>query len=514
MNRSEAPYDVAVVGGGLHGTAVARDAARRGLRVVLFEAGDLAATPGGLADKVVHAGLNDFVRLHWGRVRERVRERDTLLRIAPHLVRALPVLALHADRAPWSGPRTSFGLLGVDLLAGGRRLERPRRLDRSRAVELEPVLDVDGLTGAHRFVDAEIDDARVCIENARDAALHGAQILSRHRVVGLRIDDGTVHGVDVEDVVLGARRAVEARVVVDAAGAETGALAAHQTLTRAPRIDRVASTHLVLPPLTRGHALWIADDEGRRLQAIPWKGRTLVGDAPRPARDEDPTDRPPDATIDSILRTLNRRLAGPDLERGQVLRAFTTVRAARAVDSGSGRLPQDAEMREDAPGLLGILGAGSATFRAVADRVVDAVERRVHGQATASTTAESALPGGDALDMNDYFQVAEDVLIERYPGLDVAILRYLIGTYGTRHAEILQRFDDDPESVRRIEPDLPFTWAEVEHAVDREFARSVDDLVHRRTYRGALGGVDETVRARWRDALEHASRRRGVEALD
>lgn len=507
---TDAPFDLIVVGGGIHGTGIARDAARRGLRVVLVEKDDLASGTSSASSKLAHGGLRYLETFQFGLVREALRERSTLMQIAPHLVRPLPFLAVFGPGARWTPWQLRLGTGVYDLLAGGHRIEWSRRLDRAATLEAEPVLDRPHIEGAVRYHDAQVDDARLCVENAIDAAARGASILTRTRVDELLFDDGAVHGVVTVDRE-GRRTALESQVVVNAAGPWFDTIAGAQPLAHPSRVRLSRGTHVVVPPVTRGHALLLTDENGRVFFVLPWKGRSLIGtteidhtagpDAVEPTEDE----------IASLLRSANAHLAGPPLQREQVLHAFAGVRALPpAEESDPGRIPRHAEIREDAPGLLGVFGGKYTTFRSVSERVVDAAERRIRGSNTPCTTATHTLPGGDSFSMNDYFAVAEDVLLERYPDLDVEILRYLVGTYGTRHTHILARVEEDPTSARRIEEGLPFTLAEVEHQVATEFARGVDDLVERRSYRATLGTFDDTARARWRDALERACKRTGI----
>lgn len=509
----DAPYDLAVVGGGIHGTGIARDAARRGLRVLLLERDDLASGTSSASSKLAHGGLRYLETFQFGLVREALRERHTLLQIAPHLVRPLPFLATFGPNARWAPWKLQLGTRVYDLLAGRHRIESSRRLSRAQTLAAEPVLDVASMQGAIRYVDAQLDDARLCIENALDAASGGAVIRTRTRVDGLLFDDGAVHGVTCVDSD-GRRTSIEARVVVNASGPWFDQIAGMQPHTHPASVRLSRGTHVVVPPIARGHALLLTDEDGRVFFVLPWKGRTLIGTTEVDHTTGPDDVHPTEEEIEGLLRSASAHLAIPPLQRDQVLHAFAGVRALRSIEEDDpGRVPRDAEIREDAPGLLGVLGGKYTTYRAVAERVVDAAERRIHGHTTACTTATHTLPGGDDLSMNDYFRVAEDVLIERYPGLDVEVLRYLVGTYGTRHTRILQRFEEDPSSIERIEDGLPFTRAEVEHCVAEEFARSVDDLVHRRCYRGALGGFDDGARARWTAALERACRRTGIEPL-
>ena len=498
--------DVVVVGGGIHGTGIARDAARRGLRVVLVERGDLAQATSGASSKLAHGGLRYLEQFQVALVREGLRERHTLLRIAPHLVRPLPFLVPLGDRTRWGRAKLGAGLWLYDLLAGRRVLERHRHLDHAATVEAEPVLDRAGLTGSYRYVDAQMDDARLCVENAIDAAEHGAQIHTCTEAIGLLVHDGAVRGVRVRDA--RGERDLSARLVLNASGPWYAELSSSQLLTRPVRVRLSRGAHLVVPPITRGHALLLnAPDDGRVVFVIPFKGRSLIGTTEIEHHDGPGAVSVTEAEIDYLLHTVNSHLSGPPLERSQVLFSFAGVRTLRDGDeSDPGRLSREAEIREDAPGLLGVFGGKYTAYRATAQHVTDAIERRVRGHVSTCTT-RAPLPGGDVPAMNDYFRVAEDLLAERYAGLDVDVLRYLVGTYGARHTQVLRLLDDDPDAIRRIEPGLPFTFAEVEHCVRHEFARSVEDVVRRRCYRAYLGGWTDEAQIAWERAFERALER-------
>ncbi|HKK70208.1 MAG TPA: glycerol-3-phosphate dehydrogenase [Candidatus Krumholzibacteria bacterium] len=503
------PLDLVVVGGGIHGTGIARDAARRGLRVALYERADLGNGTSSASSKLAHGGLRYLEQFQFGLVHEALHERHRLLRTAPHLVRPLPFLAPVSEGSRWSRWQLGPGLWLYDLLAGRRSIERHRWLDRARALEAEPALDAPSLRGAYRYVDAQMDDARLCVENAIDAAENGARIHTRSEVTGLIVHGGTVAGVRVRGST-GDVTSVRARLVVNAAGPWYDRIASAQDLARPARLRLSRGTHVVVPPLTRGHALILtAREDGRVFFVLPFKGRSLIGTTEAEHLDPD-TVEPTEEEIDYLLRATSGHLQGPPLQRDQVLHRFAGVRALRASDEDdTGRVPRSAEIREDAPGLIGVLGGKYTTYRAVAERVVDAAERRLRGRTTRCTTATTPLPGGAVPAMNDYFRVAEDLLTDKYDGLDVGLLRYLVGTYGARHTRILRLLEDDPAGVERIEPGLPFTMAEVEHCVRQEFARSVDDVVHRRCYRGVLGNWTPGARDRWQHALERALSRAG-----
>ena len=499
-------YDLVVIGGGIHGAGIARDATLRGLRVALFERDDFAMGASSASSKLVHGGLRYLEQFRLPLVRESLRERKTLMGIAPHLVRTLPFLApvYRSGRRGrlWMGA----GLFLYDLLAAGASLGRHRWLGAEAAVALEPALANDGLRGAFLFYDAQMNDARLCLENVLDAAERGATVRNHLEVVDLVIDAGRVCGVKVRDPNLGEPWEVRAEVVVNATGAWIGEVNNRQDLTarRPPRLSR--GTHIVVPPLTRGHALLLsAESDGRVFFVLPYKGMSLIGttDIEHTAGPDDC--EPTEEEIRYLLAEAARHLPSAAPARADVRFAFAGLRALPAEDEADvGRISRRARVREEAPGLLSVLGGKFTTYRAVAERVVDAVESRLDRPVTACTTALTPLPGGDVPPMNDYFQVAEDLLVKKYDHLEIGVLRYLLGTYGSRHLEILRLLDEDPRGAERIEPGLPFTLAEVRHAVQFEMARSLDDVVRRRCYRAYLGAWTGPAHARWEEAFEWA----------
>lgn len=501
-----ATYDLIIVGGGIHGAGIARDAALRGMRVALFERQDFASGTSSASSKLAHGGLRYLEQFRFGLVRESLRERATLRRIAPHLVRPLPFLAPITQGAARGRWWMQAGLTLYDLLAWRGGMPRHRWIGAAKAKEIEPALSTRGLQGAFRFWDAQVDDARLVLENVVDAARHGALVRNGMQVTGLIVESRRVCGVRLLDLGSGATSEAHAAMVVNAAGPWYGDISSAQQLARPvrPRLSR--GTHIVLPPLTRGHALLLsARQDGRVLFVLPFKGNSLVGTTDVDHEGAVDAAEPTEAEIAYLLREIREQLEGPTPGREDVLFAFAGLRALRpGGERDPGQVGRDAELIEDAPGLLGVLGGKYTAYRAVAERVVDSVQRRIGHRTGRCRTAELPLPGGDAPAMNDYFAVAEDLLTKKYEHLEVGVLRALLGSYGARHLDILRILDDDPHAAARIEPEHPFIQAEVEYALRHEWARNVDDLVRRRTYRCYLGGFDEPARQAWQQALDRA----------
>lgn len=498
-------FDLVVIGGGIHGAAVARDAARRGARVALFEQDDFASSTSGATSKLAHGGIRYLEHLHLGLVRESLRERGNLLRNAPHLVRPLPFLLPLTRNSLHPAWKLRMGLWLYDALARGGPLPRHQRLDAYGLHQREPGLAAAEPSGGFLYHDAQMNDARVTLENCLDARAHGAQVHNDMAVTRLHTEQDRVCAVTVLDARSGREFRVECGMVVNAAGPWVTEIERLQGLTRDSRIRLSRGSHIVVPPLTRGHALVLrAEQDGRVFFVLPWKGNSLVGTT------EVEHDGPPGdvhATEDEIryLLTELQGYFGPQApDRRDVLACFAGVRVLPYRRGRSlGDTNREAQVRMEAPGLLGIVGGKWTTHRATAEEAVDRVLDALEWEPRPCDTATAPLPGGSIPDMNDYFRIAEDVLMKKYD-VDLRILRYWVGTYGTRHVELLKLLDEDASLAETVEPGFPFTHAEVHHAVRQEWARNLRDLWWRRTYRGYAGGIDTAATELWEAALERA----------
>lgn len=498
---SSRDLDLIIVGGGIHGAGVARDAARRGLRVALFEQNDFGSATSSASSKLVHGGLRYLEQLRLRLVRESLVERSTLIRIAGHLVRPLPFLAPIYEDAPRGQLWMRAGLTLYDLLATGHSLGRHRWLDAEAVLEREPGLDPAGLRGAFLFYDAQMNDARLCLENILSAEQHGAQVRNYTRVQDLIVEGRRVCGVRLED-----GSEFRAGVVLNAAGPWVQEVARSQELAHPVRPRLVRGSHLITRQLTRGHALLLSSRrDGRVFFVMPYKGRSLIGTTEVEHDGSLDPVRPSAEEIDYLLTETGLRLPRAALTVDDVLFSIAGVRALPPEGSAdSGRLSREALVFDDAPGLISILGGKYTTYRAVAERVTDRIQRELGQRPTASVTAIEALPGGESPPVGDYFTMAESILTTRYPGLEVELLRYLVQTYGSRHQEVLRHFGDLPGQLVPLETGLPFTPAEIRYAVQVEHAQKLEDVLRRRCYRRFLGPLDPAAESAWNSAFEAA----------
>jgi len=496
---SRVDLDLIIVGGGIHGAGVARDAARRGLKVSLFEREDFGGATSSASSKLVHGGLRYLEQLRLRLVRESLVERSTLMRIAGHLVRPLPFLAPIYDDAPRSRAWMDAGLWLYDLLAAGHSLGRHRWLSAAEVLEREPGLGSTGLRGAFLFHDAQMNDARLCLENILSAREHGAQVRNYTPVTGLVVENGRVCGVRFDD-----SQELRANVILNASGPWVQDIADQQSLSDPVRTRLSRGSHLVTRPLTRGHALLLSSArDGRVFFVMPFKGRSLIGTT-EIEHDGSLDPVTPTATeLEYLIDETNLRLTQAQLTTDDILFAFAGVRALGPDETVTpGKASREAMLVDEAPGLFSILGGKYTTYRAMAERVTDRIQRELGRRPTSCRTAVESLPGGDSPPMDDYFSIAERILTTRYPGLEVELLRYLVQTYGSRHQEVLREFGDDPADLAPIEPGLPFTRAEVRYAVNTEMARTLEDVLRRRSYRRYLGPLTPEAETTWHSAFD------------
>ncbi|HET8762435.1 MAG TPA: glycerol-3-phosphate dehydrogenase/oxidase, partial [Gemmatimonadales bacterium] len=276
----DSALDLLVIGGGITGAGIARDAAMRGISTVLVEQLDLAAGTSSRSSRLVHGGLRYLEQGNMALVREALRERAILLRIAPHLVRSIPfIFPLHeGDRVPrW---KLGAGLVAYELLAGFRNVRRPRILGKRGVLQREPLLRERGLTGGALYGDAQCDDARLVIATTRSAVDHGATVLTHTRVTGLIEEGGRVTGASLEDRLAGTHRDIRATIVFNATGPWTDELRRMEDPGAAPMLRLTRGTHVVVPRERVGHRhaiTFLSPIDGRVMFILPWGDLTYIG---------------------------------------------------------------------------------------------------------------------------------------------------------------------------------------------------------------------------------------------
>ena len=271
-------YDVIVVGGGIVGAGIARDAALRGLKALILDKVDFACGTTSRSSRLIHGGLRYLKRLELGLVYQDLRERDVLLRIAPHLVHPLSFVIPITSGRPLQRLALPFGLMLYDLLYWRKSLPSHQRLTRRETLDLEPGLEPKGLSGSYLYHDCQVPFAeRLCLENVISAAEHGATALNHAKVMGFLRDGSSVSGVVVQDQISGEKHQMRGRIVVNAAGHWVDSVRNMLGKGSRPMIRRSKGIHLLTPKFTHNAVVLFALSDARLFFVIPWQNYSLIG---------------------------------------------------------------------------------------------------------------------------------------------------------------------------------------------------------------------------------------------
>lgn len=473
--------DLVVIGGGITGVAVARDAALRGLGVVLLEQDDFAAGTSSRSTKLVHGGLRYLESYQFALVAESLRERERTLRLAPHLTHIRPFLYLLYRGYPETRGRLRAGLTFYDVASGAWSRRRHHMLSAGQVLAREPHLAADGLLGAGLFHDALTDDARLTVETAQAAADAGALLANHAAVTGLVLDRGRVRGVTVTDRLTGTVGEVRARQVVNATGAWSDRTRALQPVPGPARLRPTKGVHIVLrrSDFPLGTAVFLrSPDDGRVVWPIPSLDGELVyigtTDTDHPG---DPDDVHPDeADIRYLLTVANRTIPEARVDERHVVGAWAGLRpllrpAPGVSASGTSR---EHALTVEPTGMLTIAGGKLTSHRVMARQVVDAVQTRLGVDRIRSTAAQRPLPGADPHALGGVRTTA------RGRGVPPELVETWIGRYGAGAGRILDRWSAD-ERARRVIGVRGLTVAELTYLVREEMAGTLADVLVRRT---------------------------------
>jgi len=478
-------YDVVVIGGGITGAGVARDAALRGLRVALFEKDDFASGTSSRSSKLVHGGVRYLERGDLRLVWEACHERRLLLHAAPHLVRPLPFVFPVFRDSRFGPARLRLGMWLYDALATFRNVRRHRMLSASSHARWGEGLRAEGLRGAALYWDAAMDDARLVLANVVAARDAGAVTLNRVGVVRLLLEGGAVRGVEVEDGLGGARAMVRARACVSCVGPWTNAFLTQVPGAPAP-LATTRGSHIVVKRLTERAFTLAAGSDGRVFFVLPWLGATLIGTTDLDDAGDPDRVVPAESEIEYLLAETNRHFPAAGLRRDDVQAVFAGMRPLLRTPGTASTRSREHALLEPVPGLLVVAGGKYTTYRAVAAEVVDRVTARLGCRAACRTTSEP-LPGGDVpwgaaehWTQGPRFRAAAGAFAQQH-GLAIAIATHLLDTYGTRAEAIAALIAVDRGLATRLDARHPHVRAEVVHALRHEMALELEDWFWRRT---------------------------------
>lgn len=461
LTAQSGPFDIAIIGGGATGLGAAVDAASRGHSVVLVEQSDFAKGTSSRSTKLVHGGVRYLKQGNVSLVLEALRERGLLVRNAPHLVHSLPFVI--PSYHWWEGPFYGIGLKMYDALAGQLGLEPSRWLTREEIMAQLPTLETEGLDGGIMYHDGQFDDARLAIHLARTAVDHGAVVLNHMRCLGLMKEHGRIIGMQAECVETGCQHEIRARCVINATGVFVDDVRRMDEPTAEKIVAPSQGVHLVLPRefLPGDSAIMIPKtDDGRVLFAVPWHGRVIVGttDTPVPGAVLEPRALPDEI---AFLMHHAARYLTRDPHPQDVLSIYAGLRPLVALkNAGStAALSRDHAILVADSGLITITGGKWTTYRRMAEDVIDHAELIAGAGVKPCVTHQLLIHGGEV------------VLDHQDP----------LAVYGSDAAEIRALSAQQPAWADKVHSQLDLTCAEVIFHTRHEMARTVGDVLARRS---------------------------------
>ena len=463
-------FDVIIIGAGINGAGIARDAAMRGLNVLLVDKGDIGGGTSAWSTRLIHGGLRYLEHGELGLVRESLREREILMRIAPHLVRPLPLLLpiyKSARRGTWT---IRAGMWAYDLLSFNKTLPRHRLLSRQQALQEIPSLESRNLEGAAVYYDAQVEFAeRLVLENVLSAVAHGATVQTYTRLQDFVTNEDKISAVELVNEITGEANSVTARMFINAAGPWID-----EVLEKGARSKRLIGgtkgSHIVVGPFAGAPAVALyveARTDGRPFFIIPWNGKYLIG-----TTDIKFSGNPDDAhieerEIDYLLHETNRILPAAALTRGDVLYTYSGVRPLPYTsDTNEARITRRhfIQQHDQFENLLSIVGGKLTTYRNLAERAVDVILSKLNKPTPPPETDQVLLPG------------ASSTAKDHDPRLQQI--------YGSRSALISSLITDDPNLAEVIDEETGATAAEIVHSFRNEMATTLADCLLRRTMVG------------------------------
>ena len=494
IQRTE--YDVIVIGGGINGAGVARDAALRGLGTILVEKNDFASGSSSWSSRLIHGGLRYLEYFEFPLVRESLKEREVLLHTAPHLVTPLQLtIPIYGDRSRpyW---KIWAGMILYDIFSFDKTLPSHRMLPKQKFKQLFRSLDSENLSGGSQYYDGQVTLAeRLCLENILSAQNAGATVLNYVEVTELPLKDSRITDVVCKDKLTGESFTISGSadaVVINTAGpwidrvCQRGRKAGEEvSIGDAKKNGGTKGSHIVVDPFpgAPGSTLYVeAKSDGRPFFIIPWLDKYLIGTTDLPYKNDIENIKADDEEIDYLLRETNSVIPTAKLERDDVKFTYSGVRPLPNTD---GKKPGSItrkhiifdHRKEGVKNLFTLIGGKLTTYRNVGEEMVNAVFKRMKRSPKPCQTDSLPLPGCILPDDKRI----QKAIAEYSSTLSIGTIDHLFSVYGARALEVLALTKENPELCQRIDPDVPDIKAQIVYAVESEQAHNLVDILRRRT---------------------------------
>lgn len=473
-------FDILVIGGGINGVGIALDAASRGLKVALVEMADFASGTSSRSSKLIHGGLRYLEQYDFKLVREALQERELMVTtLAPHLVKPVSFLYPLTEKFK-ERTYVGAGMALYDALRGFKRaLPWHKHISQRELSEIAPSLRLDLITGGYQYFDAQVDDARHTMMIARTAAKYGAVITTRTSCKHLIKKGRRVEGALIQDLECGAEFEVRAKSTIMAAGVWTDPLYESFGVKPGYRVRMSKGAHIVVP----GNAIKsttgvIIKTDLSVLFIIPWGDKWIVGTTDTDYESDRSSPLASREDVNYILAQANRVLE-PKLERSQVIGVFAGLRplVSSDPDSPTTELSREHVVDHPVPGFVTIAGGKYTTYRVMSEDAVNSAVADLKRLVPDSCTETLAIVGADGYSV---LLNKADELAREY-GISKETIDHLLNRHGALFSEVLEPALSDKSLLNPLIDQLPYLKAEILYAVTHEGARSVDDVLSRRT---------------------------------
>lgn len=507
ISHLEPDFDVIVIGAGINGVAIARDAALRGLRALLVEQNDVCSGVSAWSGRLVHGGLRYLEQYDVALVRESLKERERLFQLAPHLVKPVPLLIpvyKHNRRSSWL---VRLGMTLYDTLSLNKTPPHHRMLSAAQTRQRFTGIGTAGLAGAALFYDGQVEYAeRLCIELAVDAHSAGAVIRTHSQVDELVLESGRAVGVRFMDRLTSVRVEARAPLIFNVTGPWIDRLmGSAQGSPPQPRLNGgTKGSHLIVDPFPGAPSdvvYYESRRDGRLVLIIPWMGRYLIGTTDI-RFDADPDDARCDIDeAEYLLHEVNALIPEANLELEDVLFTYSGVRPLPYVpDKAESSVPRSHILYDHAksgmPGVVTVVGGKLTTHRQLAEDAVDDALKRLGRKRIRCSTARLPLPGARVANLEAYAAA-----LARSSEVPASSVHRLVRLYGSRASAVLDLVITDPALGTVVDPDTGLLSAELVFAVEVDLARTLTDVMARRVLlafepghgRAALGAIVEVL---------------------
>jgi glycerol-3-phosphate dehydrogenase len=507
MPENVREYDLIIIGGGINGAGIARDAALRGLGVILLEKNDFGSGTTSWSSRLVHGGLRYLEHGEIPLVYESLYERACLQKIASHLVDRIRMNIPIYERSKRGALMIRLGMIAYDFLSMRKALPRHRMLSRDELLELEPGLNSDGLKGGAQYYDAQVTFAeRLVLENIMSAADSGAVVKNYSPVQSIGLHDGRTMSVGYYDADSGTNRHAKGRLVINASGPWVDRVLRKSAARPRRLMGGTKGSHIIVGKFRDAprDAFYVeAASDGRPFFIIPWNDQYLIGTTDIRYSGDPGVVRASTAEIRYLVDETNHVFPEANLQFADIHFAHAGVRPlprrTRGPESSITRRHIIKRHRGALRGIISIIGGKLTTFRNLAEQTVDRVDRKLETGLPPCVTSTTLLPGAGNVE-----EAGKE--LAKFAGLSRQGCNRILAVYGGRALSILELAAAEPELARVIGPDRSVLAAEVVFGIRQEFARGLVDLMHRRLMVGLSQNQGEELSE---DVAEIAARELG-----